>query len=202
MSYSYNPITGNLDMVGTGATTIAGLMDVDLSTLPTNFAPLVLDPNDNKWKGLSNVTNLTVDNDFRAGLIKPQSVNADLILGNDTAATGTAGSIYLLATVASDTGVSGGDVLLSPGYNGTDATRGRIRFRDGLSSLIASLDLSTLTDDRTITVPDSNGTLSLQVTAPTSATDPGKPGQTAYDDDYFYICTATDTWKRVGIATW
>lgn len=38
--------------------------------------------------------------------------------------------------------------------------------------------------------------------APATASDTGTPGQTAYDADYFYVCVATDTWKRVAIATW
>lgn len=37
---------------------------------------------------------------------------------------------------------------------------------------------------------------------PSSATDTGILGQISYDADYIYICTATDTWKRVAITTW
>lgn len=37
---------------------------------------------------------------------------------------------------------------------------------------------------------------------PALATSQGVKGQIAVDSSYFYICTATDTWKRVGIAVW
>ncbi len=37
---------------------------------------------------------------------------------------------------------------------------------------------------------------------PSSATDTGTAGEIAWDADYIYICTATDTWKRVAISTW
>ena len=41
-------------------------------------------------------------------------------------------------------------------------------------------------------------------TPPSSATDPGTPGQMAYDSGggtlYLYICTANKTWDRVEIA--
>ena len=37
---------------------------------------------------------------------------------------------------------------------------------------------------------------------PSSATDTGSAGQIAVDADYIYVCTATDTWKRVAITTW
>jgi hypothetical protein len=39
-------------------------------------------------------------------------------------------------------------------------------------------------------------------TAPTSATGPGTAGTVVWDSDYVYVCTATNTWKRVAIATW
>ncbi len=37
---------------------------------------------------------------------------------------------------------------------------------------------------------------------PASASATGTAGQIAWDASYIYICTATDTWKRVAIATW
>ena len=39
-------------------------------------------------------------------------------------------------------------------------------------------------------------------TAPTSATATGTTGEIRIDANYIYICTATNTWKRVAIATW
>jgi hypothetical protein len=37
---------------------------------------------------------------------------------------------------------------------------------------------------------------------PSSASDFGAQGEIRWDADYIYVCVATDTWKRVGIATW
>ena len=37
---------------------------------------------------------------------------------------------------------------------------------------------------------------------PANAADAGTQGQIALDTNYIYICTATDTWKRVAISTW
>jgi len=39
-------------------------------------------------------------------------------------------------------------------------------------------------------------------TVPSGASDTGVAGTVAWDADYIYICTATNTWKRVAIATW
>jgi len=40
------------------------------------------------------------------------------------------------------------------------------------------------------------------VSAPATAASTGKAGDFAYDAGFIYICTATDTWKRVAVATW
>lgn len=37
---------------------------------------------------------------------------------------------------------------------------------------------------------------------PSSASDTGTTGEIAWDSNYLYVCTATDTWKRVAISTW
>ena len=37
---------------------------------------------------------------------------------------------------------------------------------------------------------------------PSSASDTGVAGTMTWDADFIYICTATDTWERVAIATW
>ena len=46
------------------------------------------------------------------------------------------------------------------------------------------------------------GDLQLTTKTPASATATGTVGTITYDNDYIYICIATDTWKRVGISTW
>jgi hypothetical protein len=47
-----------------------------------------------------------------------------------------------------------------------------------------------------------NNKIVLNGSAPATATSTGEVGQIAVDADYVYVCTATDTWKRVAIATW
>lgn len=60
--------------------------------------------------------------------------------------------------------------------------------------------------DGSLQVPTKNAIYdkiqSMIVAAPASASSTGVAGQLAYDSDYFYVCVATDTWKRVAIATW
>ena len=44
--------------------------------------------------------------------------------------------------------------------------------------------------------------IAVNVGTPASAAATGTAGDVAWDADYIYVCTATDTWKRVAVATW
>ena len=62
----------------------------------------------------------------------------------------------------------------------------------------------TLTSQAAIT--SANVTLGVRPVLPThtpaSASATGIAGEVAWDANYIYICTATDTWKRVAVSTW
>jgi len=66
----------------------------------------------------------------------------------------------------------------------------------------ASFATSSLTADKTFTFPNQTGTFMVQVAAPASASASGVAGTFAYDSSYFYICTASNTWRRIAHATW
>lgn len=38
--------------------------------------------------------------------------------------------------------------------------------------------------------------------APATSTSTGRKGDNAFDNNYFYVCVATNTWKRVPLETW
>jgi len=40
------------------------------------------------------------------------------------------------------------------------------------------------------------------VAVPASSTSAGIVGQVSFDQQYFYVCTNTNTWKRVALSTW
>ncbi len=44
--------------------------------------------------------------------------------------------------------------------------------------------------------------LNVSTSTPSSASDTGTTGDIAWDSDYIYVCTATNTWKRTAISTW
>jgi len=39
-------------------------------------------------------------------------------------------------------------------------------------------------------------------TVPATLTSTGTAGEIAYDTNYLYVCTATNTWVRTALATW
>lgn len=46
------------------------------------------------------------------------------------------------------------------------------------------------------------GKMSAALRTPASATATGVQGEFCFDANYIYVCTATNTWKRVAVATW
>ena len=59
------------------------------------------------------------------------------------------------------------------------------------------------TDTKELYIHDGTKYIPLITNAtPSSASDSGVKGQIAWDSNYIYICSATDTWLRVAIATW
>lgn len=91
-----------------------------------------------------------------------------------------------------------------------------IVFRNGEASLLTSAEHTNgfeseglhLTDTHEFKIKKGSGSSGsflapvVMADTPSSASDTGMAGQIAYDSDYLYVCVATDTWKRVAIATW
>jgi hypothetical protein len=50
-------------------------------------------------------------------------------------------------------------------------------------------------------IASANG-LNIATDTPTSGYAIGSVGDIAWDSDYIYICTATNTWKRLALSTW
>lgn len=48
----------------------------------------------------------------------------------------------------------------------------------------------------------STGIAPNMISAPSSSTDAGIPGQTAYDSSYFYVCVEPNSWKRLTLDSW
>jgi hypothetical protein len=89
--------------------------------------------------------------------------------------------------------------------NNASTDFGRLQFGGTTSSFPAlKRDSATLqvrlADDSAYSVLDAQ--LRAQGAAPATTGATGTAGDIRYDADYIYVCTATNTWKRVAIATW
>lgn len=49
---------------------------------------------------------------------------------------------------------------------------------------------------------NADGHIPVMVAAPASASSTGVPNSIAFDSGFFYVCVATDTWKRAALSTW
>lgn len=45
------------------------------------------------------------------------------------------------------------------------------------------------------------GSIMLEKSMTPTSTTPGQPGMIAWDASYLYICTATNTWKKVALSS-
>ena len=63
-------------------------------------------------------------------------------------------------------------------------------------------DSDTLTGSFSIDVSGVTGEITVEGSAPSSATSAGTAGDIRYDASYLYVCVATNTWKRSALATW
>ena len=82
------------------------------------------------------------------------------------------------------------------GLNGAQASSERMR-------IDSSGNVGIGTDSPTEKLDIDGDSIRLrQSQTPASASATGSQGQIAWDANYMYVCTATDTWKRVALATW
>lgn len=80
------------------------------------------------------------------------------------------------------------------------ATDKTLAVRSGTTDVLVTpvaLDLA-----QTFTAAQLFNTLKVATQTPASAAATGVTGTIAWDASFIYVCTATNTWKRVAIATW
>lgn len=127
----------------------------------------------------------------------------------DLPTTNTAGTKLLIRGRAEVAGVSADAEfgLCSVGGSGRSytlrsATDGRLLIRDNTAASVRiELATSGLTTFNAGVSIDAGG-FKIATSTPASASATGITGTIAWDTSFIYICTATNTWKRVGISTW
>ena len=145
--------------------------------------------------------------------------NTGLFIESEEVTTDSAADITLYHHRGSDASGQDGDKLSSILFQGNNdaSTPEQILFGAVEASIVDASDTieegkldfkvrsaGSLTSMAAITA--ANVTLGsrpiLPAHPPASATDTGTAGEVAWSSNYIYICTATNTWKRVAISTW
>lgn len=137
-------------------------------------------------------------------IVSRQHNNLQLIQG------GTSGQYYHL-TAAQHAALSAGPHNSLSGLQGGTATEyyhltnsqhSEVTTFFGSTDITAA-EAETLTDGSDAdSLHTHDGKMDTWVSAPATASSTGTAGQMAYDSSYLYICTATDTWRRVAHSTW
>lgn len=101
------------------------------------------------------------------------------------------------ATIYTAASESGAIYFGNPNHD----SEGRVMYTAGAGSAEGEMSLWTAATARIVIDKDGNVRFPHTHT-PSSASDTGVTGTISWDADYIYICIATNTWKRVAIATW
>lgn len=108
--------------------------------------------------------------------------------------TGATGAITLGRSTGAQT------VNIATGTTSASTTKAINIGTAGNATSTTNIAIGSTTGTSTTTL---NGNIILSKTAtPASATATGTAGTIVWDANYIYICTATNTWKRVAISTW
>lgn len=168
-----NAVTPTLDDVcQQGNTTTTSIQINNVGGLSISTGPLTSNGS-TFLLGSSTVINGTVDINNTA------DISGNTTIGGTLGVTGL--STLDSLSVTNNTTIGGTLTLGSTSISGSGITTGTILSTGTVAASFLATDPSN---------------------APASATATGTAGSIVADADYIYVCTATDTWKRVAIATW
>ncbi len=111
-----------------------------------------------------------------------------------TAGTGTityAAGVWQIFKFRYDSTIGGCVLGANGGYFSFDATATPSNIRIGYEGIVPDYSLLTV-----------SGVLNSALSTPASSSAACIAGDWAHDATYVYTCTATNTWKRVAMATW
>lgn len=137
--------------------------------------------------------------------VRSTSDGAGLALQARSFTNSTVGLTVCGGTYSASTAVSQTVVAITPTINQTGTATGYTALKINVTET-AVLGTNRLIDAQvggtTKFAVGNDGVPIIASKTPSSASDTGTPGQIAWDASYIYVCTGTNTWKRVAIATW
>jgi hypothetical protein len=168
-----------------------GTLRFDVSTTAvTSTLPVVLPT------GAAATPSLTFTGDTDTGLYRPSANSLCVASGGALCATFTGQTLTVEAAVY----VNGS--AASPAYSFTSAQDTGMYYISSNKIGFSTSGTLRVTMSGTAVTLASGVALVLPSTTPASASATGVAGTITWDSSYIYVCTATDTWRRVAIATW
>jgi hypothetical protein len=129
------------------------------------------------------------------------SAGALTIKGGDlvTSGTGVAGTVVIAAGNAGSTAGVGGNVSINGGLGTNTDSGGYVRIQTALAKTLVERFRVTNTGLVEVT----GDTLAVRTTrTPASSSAAGTTGEICWDANYVYVCTATNTWRRMPLLSW
>lgn len=127
------------------------------------------------------------DQDTTPSVLGYKSFRTDNTLSTEITAFDDAeeGKVFTLRIADSNTSIAPSSSLVLGGGEWPESQTGMITF-EKRGTVVYELSRSVVAANWT----------------PSTSSDPGAPGQLAWDTSYLYICTGTDTWRRIAHNTW
>lgn len=150
-------------------------------------------------RGLGGNSNQAGAVTISAGQNAGAGASGDLTLnggGATGSATGAGGSVFINGGLGGTGNPTPGAIVLTSGTNVGNLSRGLLQLQNGTEGAAGRFWVSTDTSG------SGGWATPVSASAPATAASAGVAGQIAYDSGFIYVCVATNTWKRVAIASW
>jgi hypothetical protein len=173
------------------------------------------------WDETANSNNGSIGIGISASLTAPLHVNNEVAGASTIAAFGTNAAIDALKLITTDGTLTWGfNCLNSRNFviqtNQIErcraASNGDFTWKNDGTTVGMTWDSSARSNAGALGVATSTPTAAVDINSdvvrlrtsktPASATATGNAGDICWDASYIYVCTASNTWKRVAIATW
>lgn len=155
---------------------------------------------------ISSVTSLQGILDAKAGLTYVNTQDAlkvnkagdtmtgSLVMTNSSVSAGTSTDALGTAFAVMRNGVQVGRIDNNSNALRVQSQTGTLQLRasSNIGITVSSIGTATIEGNLVYTAP----------TVPATSTSTGVAGQIAWDGDFIYVCTATNTWKRTALASW
>ena len=201
-----NGLTLTGTVTGSGNLTLGGtLSGVDLTTQVTGTLPVA---NGGTGAATHTANAVLIGNGTSAVTSVSPGTSGNVLTSNGTswvsqalggtfsASNGTVSAPSIFFAGATDMGMYRSGTALGLASGGTSV----FQATSGQTQILGSGSQRILCDSAKVTL---FGAVVFNTSStPASASATGVAGTIAWDSDYIYVCTATNTWKRVAIATW